>query len=171
MQKDDIQTWLQRDLIVDILELDNWMDVLKIISDKMYEKGFVKKEFYEALIERENNFPTGLPIDGDIKIAIPHVYPEFVEKSGIGIGILEKPVLFGEMGSSTRKIPCSIVFVLALKDAKNHLKMLQRLMDFVTSKENIEKMMIAKDRDSVISLMVNELSDGGSVKASSKTEK
>jgi galactitol PTS system EIIA component len=161
MQKDDIQTWLHRDLVMQNIEFDNWMDVLKIISNKLYEKGFVNKEFYEALIEREIKFPTGLPIDGAIKVAIPHVYPEFVEKSGIGIGILAKPVLFGEMGSSTRKIPCSIVFVLALKDANNHLKLLQRLMDFITCKKNIEKMMIAKDKDSIIGLMVNELSEGG----------
>jgi galactitol PTS system EIIA component len=74
----------------------DWKEVLGRFADLAQKEGFARPGFKEALISRESEFPTGLPMQ--IPLAIPHAYPEYVIQPGVGVALLDPPVVFREMG-------------------------------------------------------------------------
>lgn len=74
-----------------------WEKVLRNFAILAVEQGFARNGFGDALVQRETDFPTGLPMK--IPLAIPHAYPEYVIKPGVGIALLDPPVSFREMGN------------------------------------------------------------------------
>lgn len=102
------------------------LDVIKFLSEELREKGFVKESFCDAVIERENKFPTGLYL-GKINVAIPHADIKYVNKPGIAIATLQKPILFKKMDDPILSIPVHIVFLLALVDPNEYVKFLSSL--------------------------------------------
>ena len=101
-------------------------EVLKLAADHLKQAGYVTDGFFQALLERENMFPTGICF-GDTCVAIPHAEPGFVKKPVMLIMTLERPVLFVNMEDCEAEIPVEIVFVLAFTDSEKHLNVLQRL--------------------------------------------
>ena len=47
--------------------------LLRKLSQKLIQKGYVKDSFEAALLEREKEFPTGLQLE-NTAVAIPHTY-------------------------------------------------------------------------------------------------
>jgi PTS system galactitol-specific IIA component len=74
----------------------DWKEVLMRFANLAEKEGFARHGFGEALVQREQEYPTGLPML--IPIAIPHAYPEFVIRPGVGVALLDPPVEFREMG-------------------------------------------------------------------------
>ena len=99
---------------------------LKLAADHLKQAGYVTDGFFQALLKRENMFPTGICF-GDTCVAIPHAEPGFVRKPVMLIMTLERPVRFVNMEDCEAEIPVEIVFVLAFTDSEKHLNVLQRL--------------------------------------------
>ena len=59
------------------VEAENRDEVLTTIGDNLVNKHLVRPSFVPAIIERENEFPTGLPTAG-VSVAIPHTDVEHV---------------------------------------------------------------------------------------------
>ena len=114
--------------------LKNNKEVLSSLADYLIEEKMVKPSFKNAVLERENSYPTGLQFDG-YGIALPHTDSEHVIKSQIAIMTLEKPVKFVEMASSDKEIDVKNIFMLALKDSNQHIKILQKVMELLQDKE------------------------------------
>ncbi len=51
-------------------------DVVRRLSQKLLEKGYVRDSFADAALAREAELPTGLVLGGDINAAIPAVKQE-----------------------------------------------------------------------------------------------
>lgn len=113
-------------------------EVLSSLSDCLIEEKMVKPSFKNAVLERENSYPTGLQFDG-YGIALPHTDSEHVIKSQIAIMTLEKSVKFVEMASSDKEIDVKNIFMLALKDSNQHIKILQKVMELLQDKEAMSK--------------------------------
>lgn len=118
--------------------LKNNKEVLSNLADYLIEEKMVKKSFKEAILEREKSYPTGLQFDG-YGIALPHTDNEHVIKSQIAIMTLEKPVKFIEMASTDKEIDVKTIFMLALKDSNQHIKILQKVMELLQDKEAMSK--------------------------------
>lgn len=114
-------------LVLKNIEGENSSDILKYMATNLYNKGFVKASYAEAVIAREKKFATGLPT-GRYGVAIPHTDIEHVIQSAISVGILRNPIDFGIMGEETEKTPVKLVFMLAMHDSHSQLSMLQSLM-------------------------------------------
>ena len=121
-----------------IENLKNGEEVLSSLADCLIEERMVKPSFKKAVLERENTYPTGLQFDG-YAIALPHTGSEHVIKSQIAVMTLEKPVKFIEMGSSDKEIDVKTIFMLALKDSNQHIKILQKVMELLQDKEAMSK--------------------------------
>lgn len=100
--------------------------VLKKLCKKLKKFDYVREGFEKALLEREEKFPTGLP--STVPIAIPHTDSCYVKKSVIAVATLKKPVFFREMGNPNHLIPVGIIFLLALENPKNQVKVIQQLV-------------------------------------------
>jgi galactitol PTS system EIIA component len=118
------------------VEAINDIEILSRLSDRLYENGYVKETYKDAVIERENNFPTGLPLKS-IGVAIPHTDAHHVSQTTIGVAILKRPVAFSVMGSPNEKVNVSIILMLAMNDANKQIELLQKLMDFFQNEEGL----------------------------------
>jgi PTS system galactitol-specific IIA component len=76
------------------LEAETSTEVIHHLGEKLLAAGFVKDSFIEAAITREATLPTGLPLGGDINVAIPHTDIIHVIQSGVAMATLAKPVVF-----------------------------------------------------------------------------
>lgn len=126
--------------------------LLKKMSDVLYEHGFVKDSYQSAVIEREKNFPTGLPTAG-ISVAIPHTDSDHVEKEGFLVGVLEHPVTFEIMASNQEYVDVELVFMLAIKEPQQQLVMLQRLIALCQDEHNLHLLKQGKQMDEVEQLL------------------
>ena len=127
-------------------------EALKMLADEFVKTGVAKDTFYEGLITREANFPTGLSLN-NMCVAIPHTDVEHVNRTQIGFMSLDEPVEFIEMGTDDKKIPVKMMFMLALKEAHQQLEMLTKLMDAFQNDELMEKFYEADNYDDFFALI------------------
>ncbi|GJF36563.1 PTS sugar transporter subunit IIA [Staphylococcus argenteus] len=126
--------------------------VLSQMSDVLYQNGFVKSTFKDAVIEREKEFATGLPTHL-CSVAIPHTDVEHINNRTIGVAILEKEVPFVEMGTLDQQTDVKIVFMLAMDKVDDQLKLLQQLMQIFQSEEKLEQILRTKDRAALATII------------------
>ena len=143
---------VREDLILLDLPGDTRDEVLRNIASVYMEKGIAKPTFYDALLERERDYPTGLPI-GNINVAIPHTYPEHINEIAVGIAIPKNPVVFMEMGGDDREVVCSVVVCLALKKMDDNVRMLPSLMDFFAVEDNLKLLLACRTPAEVMDIL------------------
>lgn len=114
------------------------MDAIRLCATKLYDEGIVNDAFCGNCIEREKEFPTGLP--SAIPVAMPHSAASGVNCDGICILRLAEPVSFRRMDDPDETVPACLVFNLAIADPKEHLAMLQNLMGVLMDEEKVEKL-------------------------------
>lgn len=114
-------------------------EVLKIMSERLLKDNLVNESYYDKVLERERRFPTG--IQAIIGFAMPHTDPEYVIKDGMSIAILKEPVLFNDMVDKQNTISVRLIFLLALTKSNKHLEILQKVVELVSHKEAIEKLL------------------------------
>lgn len=118
--------------------VDSRDEALKMLADELMKSEVAKDSFYDGIITRENNFATGLTLN-NMCVAIPHTDPEHVNRTQVAFMSLDEPVEFIEMGTEDKKIPVTMLFMLALKEAHQQLDMLMKLMDVFQNDELMEK--------------------------------
>src|SRR5690554_2839083 len=96
-------------------------DILRRLADLLEENGYVKESYYDALLEREAKFPTGI-ITNTTGVAIPHTDIEHVNQPAIAVATLKTPVLFNRMDDFEEVTPVNIIIMLAIKDSDAQLK-------------------------------------------------
>ena len=104
--------------------------------------GQADKTFMKACIEREKEYPTGLP--SEVPVAIPHSKVDGIKDNCVCFLRLKNPVRFYRMDSDEESIETTAVFNLAIKDGDQHLEFLQALMQAVMNKEVVENCMTKK---------------------------
>ncbi len=134
-----IEDLLFEDLINFDLEAENYKEVIQKIGKDAFQKGYVTKDFSEAVIKREELYPTALPTEV-LKVAIPHpMERDSVLKSAIIVTKLKKPVDFVLMGSDNELVPVNIVFTLAINGTEHQLTILQKLVSLFSVPESMKK--------------------------------
>ncbi len=127
------------EIFVFSLNLDSDTEVLEKLSEVLIESGMVKKEFQEAVIKRENAFPTGIPTL--IPAALPHADAGFCLESALAVGILETPVPFGLMGGENGdEVLVQAVFMLSLPDPKSQIAVIQRMLEMLRDGQTMQKL-------------------------------
>jgi len=125
-------------LIFTELEANDQKTFFKIIADKLYRLGYVKNTFFQGLVDREANYPTGLP-SIPYAVAIPHCNPENVIKEGVAICRFKDPIVFREMGTDDKTQNCKFAFVLMIKGV-HEVSILSSLMKIFNDKALMDKM-------------------------------
>lgn len=133
---------ISEDLVQTNIKAASKEEVIKVLADKLKAKKCVDDGYYDKVIQREKNYPTGLPTI--IPIALCHTERESVLKSALAVGTLEQPVDFQQMGSPELTVKAEIVFLLALNDPKDQIPWIMKLTSVFKEKENMEKVRFAK---------------------------
>ena len=106
------------------LQKDNKEEVLADLSSAAIAAGYAKEGYLNAILEREENYPTGLHTP-QVEVAIPHADAEWANVPSLTIGLLDQPVVFKPMGGDGEDVQAEIVFMLTIKDPKQQINFLR----------------------------------------------
>jgi PTS system galactitol-specific IIA component len=136
-------------------------EVIRILNGLLVQRGCVKAEYAELLIEREGKYPTGLPTEG-VKVAIPHAFAENGEVliPAIACATLARPVVFKNMADPDDPLEAGIVFLLALKGEHESAKDLDRVMSVFSDADLLARLYAAKSGAEFAELMKEPLQKG-----------
>ncbi|MEY8309935.1 PTS sugar transporter subunit IIA [Erysipelotrichaceae bacterium 51-3] len=143
---------LDKNLIFQNLEAEKSDDVFEKLGGEFIRYGYAKDSYIRALKERESDFPTGLDIGG-FGIAIPHTDISHVNKDGVAIASLKKPVHFIQMGTNDEPVDVNLVFMLSVKDPAKHMSHLQRIVEIIQDQRVLEKIKAAEACEGVINII------------------
>ncbi|RLP07651.1 PTS sugar transporter subunit IIA [Propionibacterium australiense] len=131
------------------LDAETRQDVFDQLGGALLADGRVKDDYITALTEREDGYPTGLPVSGGV--AIPHTDASHVNQDTIVIATLARPVTFHEMGGDAdHEVEVSTVFMLALASAGEHLKVLQKIVTSIQRPEFLETIRSTTDPQVIV---------------------
>ncbi|MGV8906793.1 MAG: PTS sugar transporter subunit IIA [Acetobacterium sp.] len=129
----------------------NQFAAIEMAAKPLIEQGFVSEGFFEAVMEREKNFPTGLPTS--VGVALPHTEAKFVVNESISILTLEKPVVFAGMGNPKEEVQTEIIFLLAINNPVKQINILQTIITIIQNKKMLEHIKGARDPKTIYRLI------------------
>ena len=104
-------------------------EAITLCGEALHKAGIVGEDFGKACVEREKDYPTGLPT---AKVS-------GIKENAICLLKLESPVVFRRLDDDTEQVETDLIFNLAIKDPNEHLQVLQRMMEFLNNKEVLLK--------------------------------
>jgi len=148
---------LSEELILVKQSVSNKVELLSKMADLLYRHGHVKDSYKEALLSREEVFPTGLntQVSG---VAIPHADSAHVNHSAIAMATLHQPVDFQAMDNPNNTVPVEIVIMLAIKEPKSQLVMLQNIMRILQQNDILVSIKAADSAAEVMEILSQHLS-------------
>jgi galactitol PTS system EIIA component len=150
------------ELILDQLRAVDRDDALRQMAQYLVDTGHCRPSFVEAIIERERNHPSALPMPGH-KIAIPHTDAEHVEKSAILLARLEAPVEFRSMGSPDDVLQVRMISMFALKEKKRIGDLLETLINVYQHNEILDDILRAPEANTMFRILRQSVETYGEV--------
>ena len=137
-----------------------WLDIafsskenlFQEVGKKLYEMGYVKDSFANALSEREKNFPTGLATE-PFQVAIPHTDSIHVEKEAIACIRLLNPIKFRDVGDDENEVDAEFVFVLCILEPEKQVDILKALLDTLSNEEIMRSIKTSENPDKVYEIL------------------
>jgi len=114
-------------------------EVVSALAERLFQKGYVYPTYRDAVLTREQSFPTGLPTQ-PVGVAIPHADPEHCRTPALAVARLPEPVTWGLMGDESETVQISIVFLLALT-ADKQVEFLSQLAELFQTPETLAQML------------------------------
>ena len=133
------------------VKADRKEDVIWRLYEKLLQNGRIKESFYDAVLEREKEYPTGLKFE-EWEVAIPHVSPEHVLASTVAIAVLDEPIEFKRMDDDSF-VHVKVVFNIALGKDGKQIEILQDIMAIFSNSEKMERIVNAESPEEVISII------------------
>lgn len=121
-------------MLVKLLDkVDNYLDAIKISCDMLEAEGIVEKRYYDAIVNKIEEFGPYFCIAEDI--CMPHARPEDgAIEEGLCIIKLNEPVDF--MGKTVR-----VFFTLSAKDNESHLGLMRKIADVCMNKDKFNNLL------------------------------
>lgn len=127
---------IDKRLIFPALEADSKEDVIRALSCQMLAVGKVRETYQQAVLDREQTYPTGLALDG-VCIAIPHTFAQHVVEPAIAVAKLAKPVTFLHMGTTDTTLDVTLVLMMAITDPQQQLGMLKKILQLFSDEKRL----------------------------------
>lgn len=106
--------------------------------------------------KREDEFPTGV-VTEYLPIALPHANPVNVKKPFVAVVQLKQPIHVLQMGLNEDEETQTFFFLGIVKETQNlQVKLLQRFMQLMNSKEFVEKFKDANGSTQMYQLLTEE---------------
>lgn len=124
------------------------------VSKMLEQRGYVDGCFAQALKDREENYPTCLPVEPPV--AIPHTDGAHVKKDAIVCILNDRELTFRELGGGPDDIlRPRLAFMLVMREGASHLQELQRLVERLQDEERVRRV-IASDGEEAFVEAVEE---------------
>jgi len=152
MKELNLSDLFSEELVFVDFEASSNFDVLNKLYQKVLEKGYVKESYIDGVWGREQVYPTGLET-AHIKVAIPHTDAIHVNKSCITIAKLKDTVKFKNMATGVDDVDVGIVFMLAVHEPKDQIKVLQKVIGIFSKEEIMKKISEAKTSKELLDIV------------------
>lgn len=113
-------------LIAFDLQAKDAKEVIDLLAGNMHAQELVSAEYGAQTWAREMIHPTGLPTK-PFCIAFPHADAEGVNRSALGVAVLQQPVTFQNMADPDEGLDVMLVFMLANRDPEEQIQTLRNL--------------------------------------------
>lgn len=118
--------------ILEKQNFDSQQQLFASVSELLIKQKKVKSSFYNALIKREKEFPTGL--EGKVRnIAIPHVDAEHVLESGYVIIKNNNFLNFKNMSDKNENLKVDLIIFILSNDSKAHMELLRKTLKLTST--------------------------------------
>lgn len=124
----------------------------KEASKELVELGYVTDGYFEAVVEREASFPTGLALE-TMSIAIPHTNPEFIVKPFIAAYHLKKPIEFTQMATQDVKVQSELILALGIKKPQEQVGMLSKIIDVLSNQLFLKEYRNLANQEQLVKLL------------------
>ena len=139
------------------IEASDYKEVLQIMGGILLEKGYVKDSYTDALLEREELSPTGLPVE-PVSIAIPHTDPCHVIRPCVIVLKLKQPVRFKDMANPEHMVDAAWIFGLVFDDGNKQLPLLASVIELAQDETAMNGLMDAEDKEEVYAVVKRYIS-------------
>lgn len=141
-----------RNLVFRELRFGSAEEAIRFGAEKLYHAGYVTETYADSVVEREREYPTGLPTE-PFGVAIPHTDSIFVKKSGICCMKLKEPLIFQQMGDGEETVSVHFVLLLAISDGAEHMELLSSLMELFSNEELLIQLEQAANEEEIVSVL------------------
>lgn len=121
-----------------IAECNSAENLFKYIYKKLYKEGLVKESFLDGIINRENEYPTGLDLSHVSEtlpsIALPHTECESVCVDQVIPIRLTNGIIFNDMINPSQEQTVEFVFMILNSNVDSQSQILPAIMDFIRTK-------------------------------------
>jgi PTS system galactitol-specific IIA component len=129
--------------------------VISQMGECVLKAGLVREDFIEAVIRREQKYPTALPTK--IPVALCHTDAEYLLGSFIGAATLAEPVPFREMGNSEHWQPVEIVFLLGIAVKGEHMDVLKSVLKLIQDETMLQAIRAAESTAEIKKILAGYL--------------
>ena len=143
---------LKKELVWLDIDYSSKENLFQEVGKKLYEMGYVKDSFANALSEREKNFPTGLATE-PFQVAIPHTDSIHVEKEAIACIRLLNPIKFRDVGDDENEVDAEFVFVLCILEPEKQVDILKALVDTLSNEAIMRSIKTSENPDKVYEIL------------------
>lgn len=128
-------------------------DFFKKLGAELDARGYIKDTWYDAILEREKNYPTGLACQA-ISVAIPHTDPEHLEKPYIAIIKPKTPIEFEAMAGMGDPVQAEFIVNLGLlAHADGQVAILQALMGVFMEESAVADILAQETPEDMVAAM------------------
>lgn len=143
---------LNEELVFRNIKAGSDKEVLAFLANELYQRGYVKEDYIEAIQLRESEYPTGLP-STQPGVAIPHANFDLVNQTTLAIATLEKAVGFRNMEDNQVILPTKIVIMMAIGEPHGQVEMLQKIVSIIQDEPLREQMTAANSDLKLLTLL------------------
>lgn len=143
---------LKKELIRLDVDARSSEEALRLMAQLFVDTGVAKPSYPAAIVAREAQYPTALPATA-FDIAVPHTFAEHVNEPAMGICVLREPVEFKQMGSPEITLHPQLLFMLAITDPKDQIKLLRRIMKLIQNPEALNQIKAASSVEEVYDIV------------------
>ena len=126
-----------RNILVIDKEASSCEEAICICGKALIEAGYVGESFLQGCLEREREYPTGIP--SEIPVAMPHCRDLSIRKGALCLRRLKEPVLFRRMDDDGQSILTDMVFNLAVSETEDYLAVLKELSRFLKNTKAVRE--------------------------------
>lgn len=143
---------LNEELVFRNIKAGSDKEVLAFLANELYQRGYVKEDYIEAIQLRESEYPTGLP-STQPGVAIPHANFDLVNQTTLAIATLETAVGFRNMEDNQVILPTKIVIMIAIGEPHGQVEMLQKIVSIIQDEPLREQMTAANSDLKLLTLL------------------
>lgn len=143
--------YVEEDLVFYNEPLENQDQLFDFMADELEKKDYVTEGFREAIKKREQEFPTGLKLNG-MNVSIAHTDAEFSKIEKLVVIKPEQSITFKNI-EDLQPIEVDLVFGLILNDSSKHLEILQKISQLLQDQKVIKAIKDVTSQSALSSLM------------------